>query len=324
MRLQAVSCILYYMGKRRKNGARKVSLDTKERILGSDWSAINFNEQDWRQQIRVQKYMKLITMLCISRFKWSGLPNGIDSRYLELTLFDNGVALFFPDKRWHRFVVTSGNFGNVNNYNNPTIFNPIATGYSYKQLNSKECVPIWDNPLRCTMKDILTDYAMRLAIADRALDVSLDNASVPLIIACSETQKLTVQNILRAREEGTPYIYTYDSADINSMFNTFPNTTPFIADKVLNVKTQIWNELVNFLGIQNSTTEKKERLITDEVQAGNEKTNVFRASFLQCRQQACDTINELWLLRGGMEPLSVDWSDYLSGGILDTDGDEVE
>ena len=77
---------------------------------------------------------------------WSGLPNGIDARYLELTLFDNGVALFFPDKRWHRFVVTSGNFGNVNNYNNPTIFNPIATGYSYKQLNSKECVPIWFAP----------------------------------------------------------------------------------------------------------------------------------------------------------------------------------
>ena len=49
-----------------------------------------------------------------------------------------------------------------------------------------------------------------------------------------------------------------------------------------------------------------------------------RREVTQCRQQACDTINELLLLRGGMEPLSVDWSDYLSGGILDTEGDEVE
>jgi hypothetical protein len=312
------------MGRRKKNGARQASLKVKDRVLGSRWSAPNFNYAEMSQQIRVQKYMKLIEMLCISRFTWRNLPQGIDMRYLEMTLLENGVALFFPDKQWHRFVVTSGNYGNTNNYNNPTTFYPIATGYHYKQLGSKECVPIWDNPLRCTLLDVMGDYAMRLAIADRALDVNLDNISIPLIIACNETQKLTVENIMKARENGAPYVYTYDSADINSMFQTFPNATPFIADKVLNVKTQVWNELVNFLGIQNSTTEKKERLITDEVAAGNEKTNVFRASFLQCRQQACDTINDLWLRRAGMPELSVDWSDYLSGGILSTDGDTEE
>ena len=132
-------------------------------------------------------------MLAVSRFKWINLPPYIDERYLELTLFENGLALFFPDKRpgVNRFMVTSGNIGGVNNYNNPTSFQPVAANYSHPQIGSKECVPIWDNQLRCTMIDVMWNYATRLAIADRALDVNLDNISVPLIIATSETNKLT-------------------------------------------------------------------------------------------------------------------------------------
>ena len=64
---------------------------------------------------------------------------------------------------------------------------------------------------------------------------------------------------MKAREDGDPYIYAYDSADITGMFQTFPNVTPFLADKIITTKTQVWNELVNYLGIDNSATEKKER-----------------------------------------------------------------
>lgn len=304
---------------RRRNNARKATQWDNTRVLGSMWG--NLNMPEMRQALRINQYMKLIEMLAVSRFKWRNLPPYIDERYLELTLFENGLALFFPDKKRHRFMVTAGNIGGVNNYNNPTTFQPVAANYSYPQIGSHQCVPIWDNQLRCTMIDVMWNYATRLAIADRALDVNLDNLSVPLIIATSETNKLTVQNLMKAREDGDPYIYAYDSADITGMFNTFPNLTPYLADKITQTKTQVWNELVNYLGIDNSTTEKKERLLESEVTAGNSRTNVFRLSYLKARQQACDTINRLWKFD---LPIGIEWNDTTSGGLLESDGTKDE
>ena len=54
------------------------------------------------------------------------------------------------------------------------------------------------------------------------------------------------------------------------------------------------NEVLGYLGIQSSGTEKKERLISDEVAQANEKTDVFRLSFLKARQAAATEINRLW------------------------------
>ena len=278
----------------KRNNARKAAHWDNQSVLGSMWGNLNLPEM--RQSLRINQYMKLIEMLAVSRFKWINLPPYIDERYLELTLFENGLALFFPDERKgvRRFMVTSGNIGGVNNYNNPTLFQPVATGYSHPQIGSKECVPIWDNQLRCTMIDVMWNYATRLAIADRALDVNLDNISVPLIIATSETNKLTAQNLMKAREDGDPYIYAYDSADITGLFQTFPNVTPFLADKIITTKTQIWNEALTYLGISNVNVVKKERLVSDEVSRNMGGTIASRYSRLEMRRTACNQINAMF------------------------------
>ena len=294
-----------------------------DRVLGGGIDAPSYNGLEVRQSMRVQKYLKLIEMLAISRFEWHGLPDGIDERYLELTLFESGVALFHPNQKWKRFVVSGGAVGGLNNYNNPTRFDPMAPNYSPGTMDSKHCVPIWDNPLRCTMRDVVVDYAMRLASCDKAIDVNLDNVSVPLIIRSKETQKLTVENIMRAREQGAPYVYTYDTMDADGLFSTFPNQTPNLSKDLLEVKNQIWNEMVTYLGIQNSSTEKRERLVADEAEYAQERTNVYRQSYLKCRQQACDQINRLWLDRVGMH-LSVSWRDTGVGASLDAHLDDSD
>lgn len=303
------------MSRKRRNNTRAATREVNERILGSQLG--NMNMPETLHAMRINQYVKLIEQLAVSRFKWKNLPPYIDERYLELTLFENGLALFFPDKNLHRFMVTSGNIGGVNNYDNPTEFTPVATGYSYRTLTGRECVPIWDNQLRCTMRDVCWNYATRLANCDRALDVNLDNLSIPLIIVTGEQGRLTANNLMRAREDGQPYVYMNDATDINGMFNTFPNSTPFLADKLLNAKQQVWNELINFLGIDNSSTEKKERLLEDEIQSSNSRTNVYRLTYLKARQQACDAINRLYRFD---YPIGVEWNDLTTGGLLDAKG----
>ena len=138
-----------------------------------------------------------------------------------------------------------------------------------------------------------------------------------MIISCSEEQKLSLQNAIRQKSQGVPVIFSYDSINLADTLGVFPNTTPNITNELMQLKAQVWNEMVKFLGIENSNNEKKERLITDEIQAGSETTNVFRLGFLKARQQA---INRMF------DPLNVgiDWANRTSGGIMTVEDGEQD
>lgn len=241
-------------------------------------------------------YLHLLMELALNRFSWRGLPPTVDERWLEICLCEYGCALFFEDKRIGRFLVTQAGYqGRLNVYNNPTRFEPVGVNYHYRQLKAgSECIPIWDNRMRVGFKPTLWQYARRLADIDKAYDVNLESLKLPTIITADPRTKLTVQNMLQQRQDGQDYILGFDSLDPASMFQPWPNTTPYLLDKFIQQKAQVTNEVLGYLGIQSSGTEKKERLISDEVAQANEKVDVFRLSFLKARQTAATEINRLW------------------------------
>lgn len=241
-------------------------------------------------------YLHLLMELALNRFSWRGLPPTVDERWLEICLCEYGCALFFEDKRIGRFLVTQAGYqGRLNVYNNPTCFEPVGVNYHYRQLKAgSECIPIWDNRMRVGFKPTLWQYARRLADIDKAYDVNLESLKLPTIITADPRTKLTVQNMLQQRQDGQDYIIGYDSLDPGSSFQPWPNTTPYLLDKFIQQKAQVTNEVLGYLGIQSSGTEKKERLISDEVAQANEKVDVFRLSFLKARQAAATEINRLW------------------------------
>ena len=55
----------------------------------------NFLESAKLNNITFQYYLDLLQQLAISRFEWKNLPKTVDERYLELTLFFDGFAVFF-------------------------------------------------------------------------------------------------------------------------------------------------------------------------------------------------------------------------------------
>lgn len=258
-------------------------------------------------------YYHLLEELALNRFSWRGLPPTVDERWLEMCLCEYGCALFFEDGRIGRFLVAQAGYqGRLNLYDNPTCFEPVGVNYHYRQLKAgRECVPIWDNRMRMSFKDILWQYARRLADIDKAYDVNLESLKLPTIITADPRTKLTVQNMLQQRQDGQDYIIGYDSLDPGSMFQPWPNTTPYLLDKFIQQKTQVTNEVLGYLGIQSSGTEKKERLISDEVAQANEKVDVFRLSFLKARQTAATEINRLW----PQLDVWVEYADVQSSGV---------
>jgi hypothetical protein len=69
---------------------------------------------------------------------------------------------------------------------------------------------------------------------------------------------------------------------------------PYVADKIQNLKKEIWNEFLGTFGINNINVEKKERLISAESDSNNEVTNYALKSYFDARKKAVKQINELF------------------------------
>ena len=56
------------------------------------WESAELNKASYIQ------YYDRLTELSISMFEWRNLPDSVDPRFLELTLFANGYAVFFKEE----------------------------------------------------------------------------------------------------------------------------------------------------------------------------------------------------------------------------------
>ena len=68
-------------------------------------------------------------------------------------------------------------------------------------------------------------------------------------------------------------------------------SVPYVADKLLEDRKKIENELLTLFGL-NNVIDKKERLIVDEANANNDYINRNVDLLYKNRKQACDEINE--------------------------------
>lgn len=75
-------------------------------------------------------------------------------------------------------------------------------------------------------------------------------------------------------------------------FNVLKTDVPYHVDKLLVAKQTIMNEFYTYAGIDNANQDKKERLITDEVQANNGQIETMRLAVLDPLRDACKQIND--------------------------------
>ena len=265
------------------------------------------NESRDRTVLYERMYARILTELCINRFEWENLPPEIDSRFLEYTLFRNGLCVFFHDERYDRYFALQGSgSGRWNMYDNPIAFTVVGNGMISRQLAARDCVPIWGNALRTPDADIIAIYSTKLAQVERTIEINLNAARMPFLITVEEGQRLTMENLMRQVMEGQPAIFGSenmlqgkDLAESIQLMNTGIDR-----DLVLNLqiaKSKMWNECMTLLGINNANQDKRERLVADEISANDSQISSVRAISLNARQQACDMINNKYGLNVSCE-----------------------
>lgn len=254
----------------------------------------NFEDSATTNTLTYMQYLRRLMELSMSMFEWKNLPSTVDPRYIELRLFETGSVVFFKDDVLGELCLDCIQQGNFDVYGNPITRRAYSCYNNYqKVLDDKDSVIIWNNYLRTNSVTDIQLYAKRLWDLDRSVDVNAKAQKTPLLIQCNEKQRLSMKNLYMQYDGNTPVIFADNNIDINGV-KVVSTQAPYVADKLYQLKNQIWNEALTYLGISNLNINKGERLITDEVLRSQGSTISSRYSRLECRRQAVEKINEMF------------------------------
>lgn len=241
-------------------------------------------------------YYKLM-LIARSLFKWEGLPNNMDERWIEKYLFTSGKCIFYKDPTMGFMVAGFGQQGGINCYGDPTSVYPVAENYVYngpKLVNGENCIVVRNNDLMLPTFPTIRHYSYKLTNLDRAIDVNIEAQKTPIIVRCSEKQKLSLKNAINQRRDNEPVIWTADTGNIGDMVDTLTLNAPAVFKDLQTQKHMILNEVFTDLGINNANMDKRERMVANEVEANNEQVKASEDVMLKAREQACKEINRIF------------------------------
>lgn len=201
-------------------------------------------------------YMNRLEKICLSMFEWVNLPTSMDSIALEKSLFEFGTACLLYDNQYGFINTKCSIAGKLNIYGLPSRLQCYSYEYStYRQLytgftnNSKieECIFVMNNWNRIPTISTIQLFALRLYNAERTADVNINSQKTPIMLVCPEKQRFTLHQLYNKYNGNEPFIFG-DKAQLDSTtLRSIDTKAPFVADKIMEYKKEIWNEALTFL-----------------------------------------------------------------------------
>ena len=242
-------------------------------------------------------YLDRLKLIAVSLFEWKGLDDIAGygaSRFMELVLYENGRACFYKDEEIGYKVLRANPDDKFNVYELPTKILAWSLGYN-KKVDFDDCVFVMNNLLMKPTLETLRLMSMRLYEVERTIDVNLTAQKTPVLIEGDTKTILTLKNVYMQYSGNTPFIFGNKQFDISNKLNVLKTDAPYIIDKLDIHKHQILNEALTVMGIDNANTDKRERLITNEVESNDQLISYYLNCFYKTRKKACDEINEKFL-----------------------------
>ena len=285
-----------------------------------NWKPVQ-TESDIKNYLSFWEYYDWLKNIALNIFEWKNLPPTIPEYFIERVLFERGQIVFFKDPEIGLLCLPGSSAGVVNIYGEPVAFN--VHGFNYndivgentleqtfsRKIESDEAVLIWNNLTKTPTERIIRAFASRLGNVERVTDTNLNAQRTPILLLGDEKSILTLKNVYKKFDGGAPVIYGDKNFMNQESINAVNTTAPYIIDKLDTHKQNLWNECLTYLGIQNANTDKKERLITDEVNANNQNVETNKEIMLTCRERAAEQINKKFgtnisvNIRGGEEEI---------------------
>lgn len=262
--------------------------------------SIDFEDAELCNIVSYWDWVDRFKRIALAMFEWQNLPDTMDARFLELSLFytGNAAVLYTEDAGFINTKIT--NDGTLNLYDLPTeidcfshdfnihkkVYNPAL-----KASQTDRAVIIWNNIDHTPTANSIWLFAQRLALIDRCIDINVNAQRTPVLLLGTQKNMFTLKNLYAQYSGNMPVIYGYKEGLTPDDIKAIKTDAPFIADKLQEIQKDIINQALTFLGVNNMRN-KKERLITSEADADNEYINLNLQYFLSERKAACERINK--------------------------------
>ena len=274
-------------------------------LYNSSFSPSEIHCRDTKLQAYYRKYL-LQKIMAV--YKWNGLPETWDKDYFLYSLFGYGyVGVFNTDE--FGVIPQWGALGGYNVFYHPTyilIANPLLPAMT--KYIDQDCTIIKIQPDYTSMMDIVNYYADLMALCSQSMSINLLNTHTATIFpASNKAQAESYKKMFDRVASGEPAVVMdknlFDESG-NPVWTPFSQNihNTYISDKLLENMRVIENRFDSEIGIPNSNTEKRERLIVDEVNSNNSETVLRPLMWLDEMRDGIKKTNDMFGLN-----LSVDW-----------------
>ena len=243
----------------------------------------------------------------------------MDYSYVNKELVYKGCIAFFMDEYLGLLALPFVNLGKLDLYGRPIDIQVIGRNGYTRKLNKGEYVIMWDNRSKQALIYDILQYAERTAQIQRTIDINIAQQRSPRIWKTKTENKKTIDDLIKGISSNNEAIVTYDNLELDDT-TIILNPAPFVADKLSEQKDKIWNEFLRLIGIANTSFQKRERNIRDEVFISQAGTIASRFTRFNSRVDAIDKINKKWNLN-----LQVEYYDGLPTTMtMESEGEEYE
>ena len=239
-------------------------------------------------------YYKMFIGIAQIVFEYDNMPDSVNIEYMEKRLLYEGYSFFFEDPELG-YLALGGSFRDLDVYGWPSKFEARGQNGKYfnPYLDNSNCIMMYDNIEREPVILNLAITANRLADMVIAMQTNIKKQKTPYIVSADQDSLVTVQNILRDINGDLDAVITrkgFNKEDIQ----VWQLTAPLIVKDIREEFTACFNEGLTYIGIPNVQMQKRERMISDEVNRslGGVEANSYRR--YQARLYAVEKINKMF------------------------------
>lgn len=232
--------------------------------------------------------------ICFTLFKWHGLPNTMDELRLEQSLSFNGSAVAGFSETYGLVNGILGSYTGLDFYGYPNGDIRVLSMFNGYSFTPDKAVICYNNKIFTPNIYIVEYFANVLTAIDKTLNVNLKAIKTPVVFKSNSNLKLTVENFAKEYDNDEPYIFIKDKLDELENFKVFQTGATLYTDELIKLRKDIKSIFLTLMGVDNVEVEKKERLITGEIEGNNKQISLYADSMLFMRQKFCDEFNSVF------------------------------